>query len=101
MAAKNGDQIIFKVKTPQGDVDQVITTTDKTKFRRYSEDSVKFADAKPSKLDEVSVGDQLRARGDKSTDGLKLTAEDVVFGTFLTRAGSGWFPLMFRPDRSR
>ena len=88
VASKSADQIIFKVKTPGGEVQQVITTTDKTKFRRYAEDSVKFADAKASKLDEVSVGDQLRARGEKSADGLKVTAEEVVFGTFLTKAGS-------------
>jgi hypothetical protein len=49
---------------------------------------VKFADASISKLDEVSLGDQLRARGVKSEDGLKVTAEEVVFGTFITKAGT-------------
>jgi Cu/Ag efflux protein CusF len=39
-------------------------------------------------LDEVSVGDQLRARGVKSEDGLKVAAEEVVFGTFVTKAGA-------------
>ena len=34
------------------------------------------------------MGDQVRARGQKSEDGLKVTADDVVFGTFVTRAGS-------------
>jgi hypothetical protein len=34
------------------------------------------------------VGDQLRARGEKSEDGLKVTAEEVVFGTFLVKAGT-------------
>jgi hypothetical protein len=36
----------------------------------------------------VSVGDQLRARGVKSEDGLKVAAEEVVFGTFVTKAGA-------------
>src|SRR6185436_11783783 len=62
--------------------------SDKTVFRRYAADSVKFADAKPSKLDEVTFGDQLRARGEKSPDGMKVAAEEVVFGTFVTRAAS-------------
>ena len=62
--------------------------SDQTKFRRYAPDSVKFADAKPSKLDEISVGDQLRARGAKTPDGLAIAADEVVFGTFLTTAGS-------------
>ena len=35
-------------------------------IRRYAPDSVKFADAKESTLAEIKVGDQVRARGDKS-----------------------------------
>ena len=89
VASKAGNQILLqKVKSAVGDVQPAITVSDKTKFRRYSPDSVKFADAKLSKLDEISVGDQIRARGEKSTDGLKVSAEEIVFGTFLTKAGS-------------
>ncbi len=57
------------------------------KVRRYSEDSVKFDDAKPSSLAEVKVGDQLRARGNKNADGTELTAEEVVYGSFRNVAG--------------
>jgi hypothetical protein len=88
VSGKNGNQILLKLKTPRGDVQQTIAVSDKTKFRRYSPDSVKFADARPSKIDEVSVGDQIRARGEKSPDGLRVDAEEVVSGTFLTKAGS-------------
>jgi len=88
VSGKNGSQILLKLKTPRGDVQQTVAVSDKTKFRRYSPDSVKFADARPGKLDEVSVGDQIRARGEKSPDGLRVDAEEVVFGTFLTKAGS-------------
>jgi len=88
VSAKNGNQILLKTRTPRGDVQQTIVVSDKTKFRRYSPDSVKFADAKLSKLDDVSVGDQVRGRGEKSADGLKVDAEEVVFGTFVTKAGS-------------
>src|SRR5437762_10600029 len=87
VSGKNGNQILLKIKTPRGDVQQTIAVSDKTKFRRYSPDSVKFADAKMSKADEVSVGDQIRARGEKSADGLRVDAEEVVSGTFLTKAG--------------
>ena len=65
-----------------------VTVDDKTAYRRYNSDSVKFADATISKLSEVNIGDQLRARGLKSEDGLKVTAEEVVFGTFVTKAGT-------------
>jgi hypothetical protein len=89
VASKAGAQILLqKAKSAGGDVQPAITVSDKTKFRRYSPDSVKFADAKLSKLDEISAGDQIRARGEKSSDGLKVNAEEIVFGTFLTKAGS-------------
>jgi hypothetical protein len=81
VAAKSGNTITLK----KGGI---ITVDDKTSYRRYNSDSIKFADAKVSKLDEISVGDQLRARGVKGEDGLKVTAEDVVFGTFVTKAGT-------------
>jgi hypothetical protein len=89
VASKTGSQILLqKVKSAGGDVQPVITISDKTRFRRYSPDSVKFADARLSKFDEISIGDQIRARGEKSPDGLKVSAEEIVFGTFLTKAGS-------------
>ena len=88
VAAKIGDQVTLKIRTLAGENQAVVTVTAKTSFKRYAPDSVKFADAKSSKLAEISVGDQVRARGVKSEDGLKVTAEDLVFGTFVTRAGT-------------
>ena len=41
----------------------------------------------PSGIDEIAAGDQIRARGLKSEDGTRLAAEEIVFGTFLTRLG--------------
>lgn len=67
----------------------VIPISDKTKVRRYPPDSIpKYADAKKSSFEEVKVGDQLRALGDKSADGLRLTPEEVVFGTFKIAGGT-------------
>ena len=59
-----------------------------TIIRRYSPDSVKFDDARPSTLDQINVGDQLRARGVRSADGAELTADEVVSGTFRNIAGT-------------
>jgi hypothetical protein len=56
----------------------------KTTFKRYAPDSVKFSDAKPSAFTELQVGDQVRALGDRSEDGARLTAEQVVSGAFRT-----------------
>jgi hypothetical protein len=49
---------------------------------------VRFADAQPGKLADIGIGDQVRARGEKSADGLTMTAQDIVFGTFLIEAGA-------------
>jgi hypothetical protein len=62
----------------------VSTAEKKAAFRRYAPDSVKFGDAKPSALAEVQVGDQLRVLGDRSDDGTRITAEQVVSGAFRT-----------------
>jgi len=59
-----------------------------TIIRRYAPDSVKFDDAKPSSLQEIHPGDQLRARGEKSADGLEMTAEEIVTGSFRNIAGT-------------
>jgi co-chaperonin GroES (HSP10) len=60
----------------------------KVSFRRYTPDSIKFSDAKPSSFAEVKVGDQLRALGDKSEDGSRFTPQEVVTGSFKTLNGS-------------
>jgi hypothetical protein len=56
--------------------------------RRYAPDSVRFDDAKPAPLDQIKVGDQLRARGTRSQDGSELNAEEIVSGTFRNIAGT-------------
>ncbi len=66
----------------------VVQVTDKTAFRRYAPDSVKFSDAKPAAFAELKAGDQLRALGERSSEGTSYKAEQVVFGTFRTVAGT-------------
>jgi hypothetical protein len=88
VSAKAGNTVTLKKRGLTGEIVMTVTVDDKTVCRRYDSDSVKFADAKMSKVDEVSVGDQLRARGVKSEDGLKVAAQEIVFGTFVTKAGT-------------
>ena len=51
-------------------------------FRRYVAGSLRFEDARASRFDEVRVGDQLRALGDKN--GGNFVAEQVISGAFKT-----------------
>jgi hypothetical protein len=67
----------------------IIPVTDKVMMRRYPPDSIpKYSEAKASSFEEIKVGDQLRALGDKSADGTHLTAEEIVFGTFRIAGGT-------------
>ena len=66
----------------------VIHVSPQTEIRRYSPDSVKFEDSKPGTLDQVKIGDHLRARGTKSEDGTEFTAQGIVTGTFHDVAGT-------------
>ncbi len=88
VASKSGNEITLEMRTPLGIQTTTVTITGKTTIRRYAPDSVKFADATPSTIAEIITGDQFRARGERSAEGTMLSADDVVFGTFLTRVGS-------------
>ncbi|HEX7295789.1 MAG TPA: hypothetical protein VF251_08565 [Pyrinomonadaceae bacterium] len=81
-------EITISNRTMAGTQSVVIPVDDKTEMRRYAPDSIKFADAKPSTFGELKVGDQLRALGDKSQDGLKFTPVKVVTGAFRTVGGT-------------
>jgi hypothetical protein len=65
----------------------VIPVSEKVEVRRYAPDSIKFADAKPATFEELKVGDQVRALGDRSADGTSFSAEKVVSGSFKSVAG--------------
>lgn len=66
----------------------MIHVSPQTEIRRYSPDSVKFEDAKPSTLDQIKPGDQVRARGSKNEDGTEFTAQAIVSGSFREMAAT-------------
>src|SRR5271167_4706997 len=68
--------------------DVTVQTSKQTVIRRYAPNSVKFDDAKPAPIDQIKVGDQLRARGTRNADGTQLAADEVVSGTFRNIAGT-------------
>jgi hypothetical protein len=80
--------ISISVTAAGGKKSVAVNTTPKTVFRRYAPDSVKFDDAKPSSLDQVKPGDQLRALGTRSADGSTVDAEEIVTGSFRNIAGT-------------
>lgn len=81
------NEITISNRTMAGAQSVVIPVSDKTEMRRYAPDSIKFSDAKPSKFNELKVGDQLRALGDRTEDPLRFKPEKVVTGSFRTVGG--------------
>ncbi len=93
VTSANGNQIILRA----GQQVVTVTTDEHTVIRRYAPDSVRFADAVFSSVSQIAPGDQLQARGEKSPadtsadtskDGLTVKAQEIVFGTFLSKAGT-------------
>jgi Domain of unknown function (DUF5666) len=65
-----------------------VTTTKSTILRRYAPGSVNFDEATAAPLEQIKVGDQLRARGSRNAEGSALAADEVVFGSFRNIAGT-------------
>jgi hypothetical protein len=88
VTAVSAESVSLNVRTLAGAKTITVIPDAKAVIRRYTTDSVKFSDAKDSTLAEIKVGDQVRARGDKSEDGTKVKAEEIVSGTFKTIAAT-------------
>jgi len=65
-----------------------VNTTKATMLKRYAPASVSFDAATAAPIDAIHPGDQLRARGAKSADGLSIQADEVVSGTFRNLSGT-------------
>lgn len=66
----------------------VVHTTSGTVLRRYAPNSIRFDDARPAPIDQIRLGDQLRARGTRNADSNELAADEVVSGSFRNIAGT-------------
>jgi len=88
VVSPRGHEITLKTGGMQGEAQATVTVTAKTGIKRYAPDSVKLSEAQTAKLQEITAGDQLRARGVKSEDGLHVDAEELVFGTFVVKGGT-------------
>ncbi len=85
---KAAGTITISITSFSGTKPLVVQTTKDTVLRRYAPDSVKFDDAKPTTIDQIKPGDQLRARGTRSEDGTSVAAEEIVAGSFRNIAGT-------------
>jgi hypothetical protein len=81
-------EITVTARTAEGQKPVIIAVNDKVKMRRYTPDSVRFSDAKKGSFEDLKVGDQVRAKGDRSPDGARFNAEELVSGAFRTAGGT-------------
>ncbi len=65
-----------------------VKATPTTTIRRYSPDSNKSTEARPSTFDQIHVGDQLHARGEHSPDGTHVAAVEIISGSYRNIAGT-------------
>jgi len=84
---KSVDPALGSIEIASGAKSVTVRVTPQTIVRRYSGDSVRFADAKVSTIAEIHKGDQLRVRGAKTADGTVITADELVTGMFKNYSG--------------
>jgi hypothetical protein len=58
------------------------------RFLRFAPDSSKLSDARPASFADLKLGDQVRARGERSADGARFTAEEVIAGSMVRLGGT-------------
>jgi hypothetical protein len=85
---QSAGKVMVSSMTASGTSAITVNVSKNTIIRRYAPDSIKFNDARPSTLDQIKAGDQLRARGSRSPDGKEFVAEEIVSGSFRNIAGT-------------
>jgi hypothetical protein len=81
-------KIVVAMRGAGGERNITVTPKDVVEYRRYAPDSVRFSDAKASTFGELSIGDQLRALGDRNADGTTFEAEKIISGSFKMVGGT-------------
>lgn len=81
-----GGKLNTTVKTPEGAQAIAIETNGQTEFTRYAPENPKTP--APSQLAQIQIGDQVRVIGDKSADGVTITAKKIYSGAFRTISGT-------------
>ncbi len=79
-------EVTVQSRSREGVVPVTVAVTDSTKLFRYAPDSMNVKDATRASFSDLKVGDQLRALGEKSADGTRLSAEEIIAGS-TTRTG--------------
>lgn len=66
----------------------VVKTSNATILKRYASASIRYDAAQTAPISAIHAGDQLRARGQKNTEGSEIVAEEVISGSFRNLSGT-------------
>jgi hypothetical protein len=80
-------ELTIETRAREGVETLTIVAAPGARLRRYAPDSLRPADAVPGAFTDIRTGDQLRALGDRSTDGARLTAEEIITGSVARLSG--------------
>jgi hypothetical protein len=75
-------EVVLLTRSRAGEQSLRLTLTDAVSLRRYPPDAVKFSEAVPGKFEELKLGDQVYALGEKGADGKSFTPRSLVAGSF-------------------
>lgn len=81
-------EIIIQTRAAAGAQTITVSAPDNVKFLRYAPDSLKISDALPGTFTDVRPGDQIRIVGDRNAEGTRVSAEEIVSGSFMRSVGS-------------
>lgn len=83
-------EITIRTRGREGNAQTVVidASGSKVKFQRNAPDSARPQDAVASSFSDLKVGDQLRARGDRSSDGARFTAEEIITSNIQRTGGT-------------
>ncbi|MEK6280052.1 MAG: hypothetical protein AABN95_06825 [Acidobacteriota bacterium] len=79
-------EVTVQSRSREGTGPIIVAVSDSAKLFRYAPDSLNIKDASRTTFSDLKIGDQLRALGERSTDGARFTAEEIIAGS-MTRTG--------------
>ncbi len=81
-------EITLRTRTALGVAPVRLTASgNDVRVKRYAPNSTRYSDAVPSSFEQLKVGDQLRALGERSADGASFKPEEIVAGSFRLDGG--------------
>ena len=80
-------EITLQPRGREGVAPPTIVVSDATRFFRYAPDSLDINHASRSSLSQMRQGDQLRALGERSEDGARFTATEIIAGSMTRTIG--------------